>query len=59
MTQNEQIFYRNIQRIAVALESIAVSGNTIANGVEEIRLELKKKRFDDADFASFEKENGK
>lgn len=59
MTQNEQIFFRNIQRMTVALESIAVSGNTIANGVEEIRLELKKKRFDDADFASFEKENGK
>ncbi len=59
MTRNEQLFFVNIQRMTVALESIAVSGNTIANGVEEIRLELKKKRFDDADFASFEKENGK
>lgn len=59
MTRNEQIFFQNIQRMAVALDSLAVSANTIANGVEELRLELKKKRFDDADFASFEKENGK
>jgi uncharacterized protein YaaN involved in tellurite resistance len=57
MTRNEQIpIHASAQRAAVALESIAVSANTIANGIEEIRVELKKKRFDDAEFATFEKE---
>jgi hypothetical protein len=54
MTRNEEILVAAAQRTSVALESIALSANTIANVVEEIRIELKKKRFDDAD-----RENGK
>jgi len=55
MTRNEQILVASAQRAAVALESIAVSANTIANGVEELRLELKRIRFD----KTLEKETNK
>ena len=37
------------ERKTRSLESIGVSLNTIANAAEEIRIELKKKRFDDAE----------
>jgi len=46
--RNKKMLGGNLQRIATAVESIAVSANTIANVAEEIRIELKKKRFDDA-----------
>lgn len=48
MTGNERLLINCAERATKAIESIAVSANTIANVVEEIRIELKKKRFDDA-----------
>lgn len=56
MTGNERLMMQFSERATKALESTAVSINTIANCIDEIRLELKKKRFDDAaNFATFEK----
>jgi len=49
MTGNERLLIHCAERATKAIESIAVSANTIANVVEEIRIELKKKRFDDAE----------
>jgi len=56
MTGNERLLIQFSERATKALESTAVGLKTIADCIEEIRLELKKKRFDDAaDFATFEK----
>jgi hypothetical protein len=46
MTGNERDLISYAKRSTIALESIAVSANRIANGVEDLRLELKRIRFD-------------
>ncbi len=56
MTRNEQILVQCVERSTRALEALAVSANQMATAFEEIRIELKKKRFDDAHFATFEKD---
>ena len=53
MTRNDQILVACAQRTAVALEAIAVGVNESKDILEQIRVELKHKRFDDS-----EKENG-
>ncbi len=49
MTGNERLLINCAERAAKAIESIAVAVTLIEHNIEEIRIELKKKRFDDAE----------